>query len=186
MKNYNTRAMTIVEVMSVIAIIGVLVTLVTYVAAQAQRRSRDAKRKSDLAMIALGLQARYEAQTCSDRGYYPDSTPSAVGAWVDATKLTDSLVRDVSCGQSLGLIPTDPRPPANGSGYGYSLSREEGGVALSRKHFRLAAKLEKTPTRQEQTQLDTMMISWTSSFRGAALPVDSTTGECLYNYLIGN
>jgi len=186
MKSRRKRAMTIVEVMAVIAIFGMLVTIVTYSASQVQRQSRDAKRKSDLAMIALGLQARYDSKICPDRGYYPDSSPSAVGGWIDAIHLNDALVNDSTCGQSLGMIPSDPRSPANNTGYVYSLSSKEGGITLSRKHYRLAAKLEKPLTGQEELQLDTMVATWKNSFGGATLPVSSVTGERLYNYLIGN
>lgn len=178
--------MTIVEVMTVIAIIGVLVTIVIYVANSAQARSRDAKRKSDLTMIALGLQARYDSKTCAEAGYYPDSSPSAVGGWRDASGLKGTLVGDVTCGQSLKSIPAEPNSTSNNTGYGYSLSVREGGVVLARKHYRLGARLEKTLSGQEQAQLDTMIASWTANFGGAALPTDPVSGQQLYNYLIGN
>lgn len=161
------------------AIIGVLATLTIFVAGAAQKQSRDARRKSDITMISLGLQARYEAKTCSNPGLYPDTdNGSAVGSWQPVNKLRTALVTDPNCTQSISLIPSDPTQTQPQRGYLYNLSSEIGGT-LQRKHYRLAAILEKTPTGQESAQFDKVVGSWIAVFGGVQPPGG-------FNYIVGN
>lgn len=114
------KGFTLIEVLVATTIIAVLtvVGIVSYVSVN--KRSRDAKRKSDVEQIRSALEM-YRA----DYGYYPNA---GTGVWTDTANLTSTLVTTY-----LPTIPTDPKSATqtyrymatNLSGanyYGYCLS----------------------------------------------------------------
>lgn len=170
------RGFTLIEAMIAMAVIGLLSVMVIYVTTQAQRQARDGKRKSDLAVISLAFQARYEAKTCSGSGavgFYPGTGFSdANSSWRDVSTLQGT---QDGCGAFSEYLVTMPKDPNSSNPYRFNLSSEGGLVG---KHFRLSAVLEKKLTSQERDELDRMKRVWTGTFRGAQLPAS-------YNYLIG-
>jgi type II secretion system protein G len=80
------KGFTLIELMVVIVIMGILVTIGTFAFQSSQKKSRDARRKSDLSQVAKALEM-YN----SDVGAYPEDdagkikgcgdTPKTVCAW---------------------------------------------------------------------------------------------------------
>lgn len=103
-----TRGFTLIELLVVIAIIGVLASIVLASLNSARRKSRDARRITDVKQIQLALELYYDAQS-------PQQYPAA-SATCDAT--TARGLQVLSTG---GYIPTVPRDPnASPNCYVYS------------------------------------------------------------------
>lgn len=179
----SKKGFTLIESLAVIAIIGVLASLSIYVATTALQKGRDTRRKSDLAAVSLGFQARYEAKTCNnqqDVGIYPGGS-LAVDSWQPF-----SLLRTYSdgCGsfsEYLSTIPVgQPYPAGQTFEYMFNLSDAPAEIGdAARKHYRLTAKLERDPSISQLEDLARSAYIWDNSFGGKPLPN-------LYNYLIGN
>ncbi|MEK7535292.1 MAG: prepilin-type N-terminal cleavage/methylation domain-containing protein [Patescibacteria group bacterium] len=178
------RGFTLIEALAVVSIIGILATTATYAYLNATSRSRDARRKSDLTAISLGFQARYDTQTCSDRGdvgHYPAWNKYD---WVSEPRWKNTeILRTLSgdCGAFSEYLLTIPIDPTRGSGdenYKFNLST---GINILGKHYRLTAILEKVlvPESPEALALDRAETIWHDSFGGASLPSG-------YNYIVGN
>lgn len=101
------KAFTLLEMLIVLGIIAVILSVLTVSFSTAQKKSRDAKRKSDLKSLQSALEQYYS--TC---GYvYPTSLPSD----------------GISCGGNviISTIPVDPKtitpyvfsPTGGGSGF---------------------------------------------------------------------
>ena len=129
--NKKQRGFTLIELLVVIAIIGILTTLITSNLTQAQSRARDARRKTDLKVIAQGLEMYY-----SQNNTYPANGGSAGQfAFTNAT-LTDST------GQV--YIKNIPKDPTNASNYEYFYCVRATSASTPNKltQFNLFARLE--------------------------------------------
>lgn len=94
------KAFTLLEMLVVVGIIAVLVSIGTSSYSTAQKKARDAKRKSDLSSIRNAFEQYYSI--CNFK--YPSSIPAA-GAKLTATT-TDCT--DLSANVNLITMPTDP------------------------------------------------------------------------------
>lgn len=175
------KGFTLIESLAVIAIIGILAALSIYMVAGIMKNSRDAKRKSDLTAISLGFQARYEAKTCSnqaeDVGFYPGRTLGQTVRWKEVEQLRTTTDSCGSFSEFLATVPVNPEDSSGVFPYRFDLSNESGLVG---KHYRLAAKLEKTSVNQEAELVRARTI-WHDSFGG-----NLTDLRVEYNYIIGN
>jgi prepilin-type N-terminal cleavage/methylation domain-containing protein len=164
------RGFTLIEALSVIAIIGILMSLSGYVILQAQVRSRDTKRKSDLSAIAQGFEARKLDRTCSNQsevGYYPgkfvepDST-TGVRPWTEVVEL-NSITDDCNSKTFtayLSEVPTDP----SGNSYPYYFNLSSG--RYDGEHYRLAAALERPISTSDQQENCRQSLLWHDTFIG--------------------
>lgn len=172
------RGFTLIESLAVIAIIGILASIVTVSVFAAQRQARDTRRKSDLTAISFGFEARFLAKTCSaDVNTYPVYRLEVVGrsgrnTWKKVSDITGQPPD--ACGSFsdfMKTIPTDLDNP-----FQFNLSADK-------KHFRLAAKLEKTSqSADEYTQQNRI---WQSSDYNGQDYVLAINGAVPYNYFIG-
>lgn len=112
------KGFTLIEVLVATTIIAVLISIGIVSYASVNKRSRDARRRSDVEQLRSALEM-YRA----DIGSYPD--PSGAFGWVDVSDLTASLV---TTGNYMPAIPTDPKSPTltyrykASSLYGYCIS----------------------------------------------------------------
>ena len=168
---------TLIEALSVVAIIGILVSLAIYVVTQAQRQARDTRRKSDLAAIAQGFEARFLDKTCSDQaftGLYPGKELTVGNNGVRPWYTTSQLSSATACNPfSLYLAnpPTDPFGTPNQ--YYFNLS----GGELDAEHYRLAARLEKAPTTAQWEEICRLSDVWSENFYGQ--PYDGCGGDTI-------
>lgn len=184
------RGFTLIEALSVISIISILASLAAFVYLQALRQSRDSKRKSDVATIAQGFEARFLDLTCvnpSAVGQYPGTreAKNGTGRWDWKTVDSLSALPDDCNGFDyyLSAIPTDPQS----NPYYYNISSATG---LSGKHYRITASLERSLSADENTNRCRLGNTWETTFGGThydgcrnSNTVD--TPEKLYNYVIG-
>lgn len=127
----NRSGFTLVELVIVIAVIAILaaITVASYTGIQA--RSRDAKRRTDIANIIKGMELYYH-----DNGQYPvrgSSTGSPLEGWFTSGDtswqfLSGSLTSvsdETSASPAMDKVPTDPTNTANGTptngGYVYAV-----------------------------------------------------------------
>lgn len=186
----NHFGFTLIESLAVISIIGILATLAIYTYTNVLSRGRDSRRKSDLTAIALGFQARYDTQTCSnpaDLAYYPGRGIGDQGKWELITDLKDNDQDCETLTEYIITIPVNPNDPQNFFPYRFNLStKDPGEFEIKGKHYRLAARLEKVSSLQEQADFAKMMELWVDSFGGAYLPPGGGgSGSDPYNYVIG-
>jgi general secretion pathway protein G len=114
------KGFTLIELLVVIAIIGVMAALVIVNLSSANKKSRDSRRKADIAEIKTALELYYD-----DNLVYPTLTPRAA-----ASGISGSLVP-----KYIKTMPQDPRN--TGANIYYYLSAD--GTA-----FTLEAQLENT------------------------------------------
>lgn len=91
------KGFTLIELLVAVTIIAVLVSIGVVSYASVNKRSRDAKRKSDIEQMRSALEM-YRA----DNESYPD--PSGTGSWTDASGLEIPLEPTY-----LPAIPSDPK-----------------------------------------------------------------------------
>lgn len=94
------KAFTLLEMLVVVGIIAILVSIGTSSYSTAQRKARDAKRKSDLSSIKNGYEQYYSI--CNFK--YPASLPAA-GAKLTATTIDCT---DLTADVDLLTMPADP------------------------------------------------------------------------------
>ena len=103
-RNYRNfqllKGFTLIELLIVIAILGGLATMVVVGFPAAQRRARDARRRTDLKQYQVAL----ETYANANNGFYPGRTGIAVKA-SDATPPPHYLCTDLG----LSGCPADPR-----------------------------------------------------------------------------
>ena len=96
MKNRSTKGFTLIELIVSVTIISVLVAAGAVSYTSVTRRSRDAKRQSDVEQLRSALE-----MFRADFGYYP---PTGSGSWTAASNLSGDLVTTY-----MPAIPTDPK-----------------------------------------------------------------------------
>jgi len=97
---------TLIELLVVIAIIGVLASIVLASLNTARRKSRDARRITDIKQIQLALELYYDAQSPTPQ--YPDASDNVPG---NCTSTVAYGLQDLSAN---GFIPVVPRDPQGG------------------------------------------------------------------------
>lgn len=90
------QGFTLIELLVVIAIIGMLSSIVLVSLAPARKKSRDAKRQSDIRQISLAM------EMCSD-----DAACSPVGSYLAITALSGRLTT-AAIGTYMPTMPSDP------------------------------------------------------------------------------
>ncbi|HUD21161.1 MAG TPA: prepilin-type N-terminal cleavage/methylation domain-containing protein [Candidatus Saccharimonadales bacterium] len=170
---------TLIEALAVVSIIGVLATLTIYVVAQAQRQARDATRKSDVAAISEGFEARYADQTCSDSadvGHFPGQAILGLDPR-DSTRYlwgrVSALSADNLCAHFTSYLPTIPIDPKikQGREYYFDITRDF-------KHYRITASLEKPIGSSEATEINRQSDIWYNSFKGSKYDAFNSNGSC--------
>ncbi|HUT96109.1 MAG TPA: type II secretion system protein [Candidatus Paceibacterota bacterium] len=97
------RGFTLIELLVVVAIIGLLVTIVLVSLNNAKKKSRDARRISDLHQIVLALEMYY-----TDNNYYP---PSSCGWDCNGYRYSTggtSWIPELVSGGYMPAVPVDP------------------------------------------------------------------------------
>lgn len=121
---------TLIELLVVIAIIGLLGSIVLASLNSARAKSRDAKRRSDLAQLRIALELYY-----SNHGNYPVTT-----TWYGVTSMHDFTYVQLSgplgwipnlAPEAIPVLPKDPRDFGIDTGYLY--------LSLDGKDFKLLA-----------------------------------------------
>lgn len=107
---------TLIELLVVIAIIGLLSSIVIVNIESARKKSRDAKRLSDVASIQKALEI-YKI----DKGQYPPNIDSDCGGWDVSFSGNDTFIGSLNP-DYFKETPRDPFAPSTdcGSGYGSS------------------------------------------------------------------
>jgi len=126
---FNKKAFTLLEMLVVIGIIAVLVSLATTSYSTAQKKARDAKRKSDLKAV----------QNCLEQYYSYNSNFKYTGAGLGAT--ASVLSGTISCGGTTSI--TAPTDPINTTGSQYILTVSP---STSSQSYKITATLEQTGT----------------------------------------
>jgi len=97
----NKKGFTLIELLVVIAIIGMLSSVVLVSLGPARKKSRDARRESDIRQISLAM------EMCSD-----DSACTTVGSYL-AIAVTSGRLTTAAIGT---YMPTVPQDPGGGTG----------------------------------------------------------------------
>jgi general secretion pathway protein G len=111
-RHHKAQGFTLIELIVTVTIISVLVAAGAVSYTTVTRRSRDAKRKSDVEQLRSALEM-YRA----DFGYYPTA---GSGSWTAASNLTGDLVTTY-----MPAIPNDPKVPT--FAYRYQATNLTGG-----------------------------------------------------------
>ncbi len=118
----NKKAFTLIELLVVIAIIGLLSTMAVVALSGARKKSRDAKRVSDIKQIQTALELYY-----FDQGSYPDdpTTDSTLGTTDSVCLDEDGFGTACDAGGTtyMGVVPADPGVD---SGYVYTYETTDG------------------------------------------------------------
>ena len=108
-KNKSTRGFTLIELLVVIAIIGVLATVVLASLNSARRKSRDARRITDIKQIQLALELYYDGFGAQK---YPGGTETCTAAPTAVAGEDYGLNALVVNGGYISSLPRDPSNPA--------------------------------------------------------------------------
>lgn len=107
-KQETKSGFTLIELLVVIAIIGVLASIVLASLNTARRKSRDARRISDIKQIQLALELFYDAQSPSPR--YPTAVDNIPGN----CNTTTAYGLEALATAANAFIPQVPRDPQGG------------------------------------------------------------------------
>lgn len=95
---------TLIEILVVMVLIGILATLMTGSFLSSQKKSRDAKRKSDLKQIGIALEAYY-----NDKGEYPTGSGGQLLGCANETACDwDETFQDENGTIYMVTLPGDP------------------------------------------------------------------------------
>ena len=92
----NKKGFTLIELLVVIAIIGMLSSVVLVSLGPARKKSRDARRQSDIRQISLAMEMCSDDSACSTVGSYPAITAAS-------GRMTTAAI-----GTYMPTIPSDP------------------------------------------------------------------------------
>lgn len=154
------KGFTLIELLVVIAIIGVLASIVLASLNTARRKSRDARRITDVKQIQLGLELYFDGQNSN----YPTAS-----ATCDAT--TTYGLQQLSSNNYMPSIPRDPLSSGSTRCYAYSVEA----VGGANTGYHLGAILEDTDNPALDSDKDQAVGKYLSSgtdFTG--LSTDST------------
>lgn len=127
----SARGFTLIELLVVIAIIGVLATVVLASLNTARRKSRDARRISDIKQLQLALELHFDG---AGAGQYPP------GVAVNNPCTNDSGLTALVTGGYIAAIPHDPNATGAAACYRYTSAPTVAGG--SRTNYHLGAVLE--------------------------------------------
>ncbi|MBU1326711.1 prepilin-type N-terminal cleavage/methylation domain-containing protein [Patescibacteria group bacterium] len=117
LQSKRKKGFTLIELLVVVTIITVLVTIGIVAYSSINKRSRDAKRKSDLEQVRSALE-----MFRSDFGYYPDT---GLGNWTLTSDLSTVLVATympaIPGDPSTGTYKYKPTAKSGTSYYGYCI-----------------------------------------------------------------
>lgn len=148
-QSHNRRGFTLIELMVVVSVIAVLSTvgLVTYT--NAQKNSRDAKRKADLGQIQSALELYYNIngrypKTPDDGGGFGNSWNGSTDSDPDQWWITDNGGTGIKLNETyINLMPKDPiNDGSKPLVYIYKSNSSWAGCPQSGKWYALGAWLE--------------------------------------------
>lgn len=148
----NKKGFTLIELLVVIAIIGVLASIVLASLNNARRKSRDARRITDVKQLQLALELYFDGAGGST---YPDPAAGCIDPLADATGSGSTFVPT--------YIPVEPLDPITDACYPYDVD-----VVGAATTYGLGAILEDIPT----TTLDNDRDAIVGGFDGAS-------GDCV-------
>lgn len=173
MKRTSKSGFTLIELLVVIAIIGVLSSIVLASLNSARRKSRDARRITDVKQIQLALELYFDSQ--SPTPGYPPATANTSGNCTAALAYGLQVLAPTYIPQ----IPRDPNNPTPNNCYRYA-TPSASGVQTS---YHLAAKLEDAtnPALAGDRDCDSSVAgcgaaAYTGGFDGGATVLDATGG----------
>lgn len=112
----NSRGFTLIELLVVIAIIGVLASIVLASLNSARRKSRDARRITDIKQIQLALELYYDSQSPTPQ--YPPAVAPASGCDPATGKFNG--LEALSSGGYIPQVPRDPNATGTDACYKYT------------------------------------------------------------------
>jgi prepilin-type N-terminal cleavage/methylation domain-containing protein len=115
--NRKSKGFTLIELLVVITIIGILATFIVASFTSAQRKGRDARRKSDLDAVKKALEL--VKNDCTGAASYPE--PSAGTPQFQYDYLRTVYLFDQTYIKAMTKVPTDPNQ-TGASGYHYVTS----------------------------------------------------------------
>ena len=163
---------TLIELLVVIAIIGVLASVVLASLSGARRKSRDARRITDIKQIQLALELYFDGVGNSK---YPAASTSC-------SATTANGLEALSSNGYIPQVPHDPLGTASTLCYRYATLT----VANDRTTYHLGATLEDTTNKALTNDKDQPIAvsDWTNDFDGTS-PVTTAGGPCGTNPLSG-
>lgn len=173
------RAFTLIESLTVVAIVSILAGLTVFAITQAQRQARDAKRKSDLVVIANAFELRFQDRSCVNAlNIYPGNNLSkTVGEnpkfrWLTVEEIHNDADSD-RCNRPFSFYLSQvPNDPLAGRPYLFNLSSAspDSKTEVDAGRFRLAARLERTLSVSELSECTRQSEIWVNDFNG--MPFD--------------
>ena len=147
----HIKGFTLVELMIVVAVLIILMAIVSLAYNGIQGRSRDARRKSDVASLVKALELYYD-----DNGQYPvaASTDSPIGpTWYSTAGATNWNAFQTLMGGAIDVLPTDPKNTnaslLSTSSYGYAYSSDYYCGKAPGQWYIILYRLEATPKEKQ-------------------------------------